>query len=230
MAEKYTQEIIIEKLKIIHNNFYDYSLFNYNGVNNKVKIICPIHGEFEQIPNSHLSGCGCLKCANKDVTTDEFNKKASKVHNNIYDYSLSDYINSFTKIKIICKTHGMFEQTPNAHLDGSGCPKCNDSKGEIKIKKILDSKNINYEIQKTFKSCEYLKPLKFDFYLPKLNTCIEFDGEQHYNPVKYWGGEDTLSKIKERDKIKTDFCRENNIQLLRIRYDENIFKKLCDII
>lgn len=119
-------------------------------------------------------------------------------------------------------SYGVFEQTPNHHSHGCGCPKCNESKGEKNIRKILDNKNIEYIIQYKFNDCIHIKQLKYDFYLPKYNICIEFDGKQHYKSVKWFGGDKTLKYIQKNDKIKNEYCLKNNIRLLRIRYDDNI--------
>lgn len=64
------------------------------------------------------------------------------------------------------------------------------------------------------------------FYLPQYNTCIEYDGKQHYYPINFFGGEERLKKNIQRDEIKTNYCFVNNIRLLRIRYDENIIEAL----
>ena len=90
------------KSKIIHNNKYDYSLVEYSNNSTKLKRICPIHGEFEQIPNSHLLGKGCSKCNNFNTTNDDFSNKAKLVHGNRYDYSLINYKHSKLVIKIKC--------------------------------------------------------------------------------------------------------------------------------
>jgi hypothetical protein len=126
----------VEKAKMIHGDKYDYSLVDYKNVKTKVKIICPDHGPFEQRPDSHLNGCGCFKCSNiktanhNRLNIDVFIEKAKIIHNNKYDYSLINYKNAKTKIKIICPEHGTFKQRPDCHLRGQGCPKCN---GKYKI-------------------------------------------------------------------------------------------------
>jgi len=220
--KKTTEEFIIDAKKI-HNNEYDYSLVKY--VNNKIKveIICKKHGIFKQTPNSHLFDVGCPKCyGTHNYTKEEFIEIAKKIHNNKFDYSLVEYVNTKIKIKIICSIHGEFLQRPHEHLNGNGCPICKESKGEKQIKKHLNDNNIKYETQKTFDGCKYIGLLKFDFYLSKYNICIEYDGRQHFESVDYWGGKNELLNIQERDKIKTDFCKNNNIKLIRIKYNENI--------
>ena len=120
-------DLFINKANIVHMNKYDYSLVNYIYSYEKVKIICPIHGIFEQTPNNHLRS-GCLKCSIEDKKNKFksifFIEKANEIHKHKYDYSLVNYINNKTKVKIICPIHGEFEQTPNNHLRSGGCNKC----------------------------------------------------------------------------------------------------------
>lgn len=123
----------------IHNSKYDYSKVNYTNKSTKVCIICPIHGEFWQKPNSHLIGHGCPQCGYKissnkqKYTKQEFITKADLIHNHIYDYSKVDYVTNSTKVCIICQEHGEFWQRPQDHLKGQGCPKCRI----VKLKKLF---------------------------------------------------------------------------------------------
>lgn len=220
----------IYRSNIIHNNKYNYSLVNY--INNKipVTIICPEHGQFNQRPDSHLKGNGCPKCAN-ELKRNKFKKDNiielfKIVHKNKYDYSLTNYVNNKTKIKIICPIHGIFEQNPYNHLKGFGCNICNISSGEKKIMELLDALNIKYIRQKTFPDCKMHKKLYFDFYLPEKNICIEYDGPQHFIPIEHWGGEKGLYEQKKRDEFKNNYCAKNNIKLIRIKFDEDIDKKI----
>jgi hypothetical protein len=119
-----TTEDFINEANKVHNNLYDYSKSNYVNATTQMCIICKIHGDFEQAPINHLYGNGCPKCSGKNITTQDFINQANKVHNNLYDYSKSNYVNSTTKICITCKIHGDFEQLSNTHLYGSGCHKC----------------------------------------------------------------------------------------------------------
>jgi hypothetical protein len=119
-----TQEDLIKKFNDKHGNKYDYSLVKYKSFSDKIKIICPLHGEFEQHVGAHLSGRGCGYCAeNIQHTKDIFVTKAQLVHGTEYDYTLVEYINNSTKVKIICKEHGVFEQTPANHYK-YGCLIC----------------------------------------------------------------------------------------------------------
>ena len=221
-------EEFIQKCNKIHNNFFDYTLTDYINNHTNIKIICPIHGEFLQTPMSHLRGGSCKLCNDDKLrkTKEKFIKDVNIIHNYRYGYLFVNYKNSNTKVIIECYKHGIFKQTPLSHLSGSGCPKCNESKGEKEIRRILDENNIKYENQKTFNNCKYKGLLKFDFYIKDLNLCIEYDGEQHFEIKENWGGQKEFEKIQKRDKIKTEYCITNNIRLIRIKYNDNILEKL----
>lgn len=131
---KTNKENFIKESNEVHQNKYDYSKVDYKGVTTKVKIICPVHGEFWQTPRVHLKGCGCPKCGFERqndatrLTTEEFIIRANKIQGNKYDYSKVEYVDYMTKVCIICPEHGEFWQTPNKHLSGQGCPKCGNTK------------------------------------------------------------------------------------------------------
>ena len=208
----------VDKAKKIHNNKYDYSKVNYIDAKTKVCIICPEHSEFWQTPNSHLNGhgcyqCGMISCIPNGMSTYEFIDKAKKIHGNAYDYSMVEYVNTHTKVCIICPEHGEFWQTPNCHLDGKGCPKCRESHLERDIRFLLDKNSIAYEYRK--KNFEWLKGLELDFFLPDYNIAIECQGEQHFKPVSFGG--DKIEKYNKQiklDKLKLDKCKNNGVELL----------------
>jgi len=225
MDKKY----FIEKANIIHNNKYNYSLVNYVNNTTDVKIICPIHGEFEQKPKYHVKGYNCQKCSGKFMNTEYFIQKANTIHGFKYDYKNTKFLNSSTKVKIICPIHGEFEQTANSHLNGRGCSACNESKGEKEIMKFLVKNNLVFKRQYKFDDCKNINYLPFDFYLPKHNTCIEYHGIQHYKPVKIFGGVDSFRKTLIRDNIKFNYCLTNKINLIIINDIKNIEKILLAI-
>jgi len=228
VKKKNMGKVIIDKFNQIHNFKYDYSFMKYDGIEVKINIICPSHGIFSQTPKHHVNGHGCKKCCQLySPTTEEFIDKSMTIHGNKYDYSLVDYKNNHTKVKIICPIHGSFETRPNDHIGKtSGCPVCCESKGENIIRNFLNENSIIFTPQKRFKDCRDIKPLPFDFYLPELEICIEYDGEQHYLSRSTFGGENRFSDIKRKDNIKTEYCKINNIYLIRISYSENIVSKL----
>jgi len=226
-------ELIIKSNKIHYNN-YDYSLINnYKNMHNKNDIICPIHGIFKISFHSHINKQrGCKQCSIDKRTDTEYDfiKKSKIVHGDDFDYSKVNYINSKTKVIIGCPIHGDFKQMPNYHIMGQGCPICKESKGEKKIRIFLVENNILFDYQKKFPNLIYKKSLIFDFYLPKYNLCIEYDGEQHFKPIDYWGGLDGFKLRQIKDNIKTKYCKNNSINLLRISFEDNIIKKLKEVI
>lgn len=224
-----TTESFIIKAEKVHKNRYDYLLVEYKKWNIKVSIICKEHGIFKQIPNSHLNGQGCPKCIkNTKRTIEEFIEEALKTHGELYDYSNSIYKNANTKLEIICDIHGPFFQRPSNHLRGEGCLGCKQSKGERKIENFLKFKNIKFDREKRFKDCKDIITLPFDFYLPQHNLCIEYDGMQHFKSIPFFGGDYSLCETKKRDEIKNEFCKKNNIYLLRIPYYEANLEQLIE--
>lgn len=121
--------IFIKKATEIHGNTFDYSKVDYKNNHTKVIIICKAGHQFEQRPNSHLNGHGCGLCSKiLRKTKDQFINDAIVIRGDSYDYSKVDYKNSRIKVTIICKKAGhIFEQAPNDHLQGKGCPKCADT-------------------------------------------------------------------------------------------------------
>lgn len=219
-----TKEFIC-KAKRVYGNKYDYSKFFYIRSFVKGIIICPKHGEFLQTPNSHLCGVECPYCfGTPKKNTSTFINNAINLWSDTYDYSLVNYNGNKEKIIIICKKHGNFLQRPNDHLSGYGCPKCQSSKGELKILNFLKNHNIIYQYQKTFKDCRNPttnQMLKFDFYIPSKNLLIEYDGEQHFKIGDFGSFKFTkqdLNDVRQRDKIKSHYAKLNNIKLLRIKY------------
>ena len=169
MPKKKTTEEFIKKANKKHDGKYNYDKVDYKNNKTKVCIICPEHGEFWQIPNSHLKGNGCPKCANEangdktrkrqTLKKEEFIKRANEKHDNKYDYSKVEYEGANTKVCIICKEHGEFWQLPYVHTRGSGCPTC----GQIAT---ADSRHLSKE--------EFIK---------KANE--KHDGKYDYSKVKY---------------------------------------------
>lgn len=220
-------EDFIQKCIEIHSDKYDYSYVNYAGLNSDIIIVCRTHGIFKQKAYLHLRKRGCKKCNNevnsskRRLTKEDFIRRANMVHNNKYCYSLVEYKNSRSKVVIICKKHGEFIQNSNSHLLGTGCPSCRSSKGEVMIMDILDKYSLKYEREYKFGGCLFVKQLSFDFFIPALNMCIEYDGVQHFKSVDFFGGDSHFEYVKNLDKIKDDFCWNMGIFLLRIKYTDN---------
>jgi hypothetical protein len=129
--KKLTKEEFINRAKCLLGDNYDFTKTTYIDSHTRTIITCKIHGDFLAYPTNVLErSCGCPECAREKISRSkfmplrEFIRKALKKHFGKYDYSLVDYIDSTTKIKIICPIHGVFEQSPANHLRGCGCPKC----------------------------------------------------------------------------------------------------------
>lgn len=228
LEKRLSEKEFLERANKIHSNAYDYGLVEYINGRAIIKIICKIHGLFKQKAHAHLKN-GCPKCADLEtarLSSEKCGKtiitRFKKVHGNRYNYSLVDYKKIKIKVKIICKKHGIFKQTPTNHLAGAGCPQCNQSKGENAIERILKKEKIVYIRQKRFLECKNKRPLPFDFYLPKFKVCIEYDGELHYKPNF---GRASFKAVLKNDRIKTKFCIIKGIQLIRVPYTVKNLKK-----
>jgi len=229
-----TEEFII-KSKKVHNLKYDYSSVDYKNNKTKVDVICLEHGHFYILPSNHLKGVGCSKCVGKKKsTTQEFIEKSNKIHNFIYNYDNVNYINCKTPVVIKCLKHGIFCQSPNSHLRGSGCPDCNLSQGEIIVEKFLKDNNFKYHKQFFFKDLKYKKELKFDFAIVdennNLNFLLEYNGIQHYKfNERFHKTKSGFQLSKYRDKLKIEYCKKNKIDIFIIRYDEDVNLRLNEI-
>ncbi len=199
---KLTLETFIKKANKLHKNKYNYSKVNYINYETKIIIICKIHGEFLQTPHSHLNGHNCNVCSGKmKLDTQLFIERASNLHYNLYDYSLVNYINCNSKIKIICKKHGIFTQIPLNHIHKkSGCPKCSNkgySNQQIKWLEFIE-KYYNIQIQHMGNSNqEYtIKKTKWksDGYCKENNTIYEFHGS-------YWHGDPTIYSANYKNTV-----------------------------
>ena len=222
----------IKEAKEKHCDKYDYSNVEYINAKTNVKIICPVHGEFLQTPANHLAGRGCPKCSleKQKKSSEQFIKEANRIHNGRYDYLQAEYLGSFKKVKIICPEHGIFEQTPDSHLRGSGCPKCKSSHGENKIRNILQENNVLFEEQKKFKDLKDVNMLSYDFYIPSKNLLIEYNGIQHYETKEHFGGEKALRLQQHHDWLKRKFAKDNNFTLLTISYKDDIKQSLTNFL
>ena len=173
----------------IHGDNYDYSKVNYYKSSNKIIIICKTHGEFQQTPNSHLGGNGCRICAfeytsglqRSNITN--FIEDATKVHGDKYAYSKVNYVNSKTKIIIICKEHGEFHQTPSGHLSGKGCNQCGRIMAIMKTTKTLDQ-FINEAIQVHGDKYDYSN-VNYINISTNINIICKYHGEFQQTPHKH---------------------------------------------
>ena len=210
----------IQKSILMHGDEYLYNLTDYIKSNSKVLIKCKIHGYFSITPNSHLNGRGCQKCGkNNQYTIEDLNLIFNKIFNDKYEYDFTGYKNIKSKIVVECKKHSNFETSAELLMKGYGCSSCGKiSVGEERISKYLTSNGIEYIKQKSFDGCVYQNKMQFDFYIPSRNICIEYDGKQHFGPIEYFGGDKAYNDQVKKDNIKDEFCKSENIKLVRIPY------------
>ncbi len=252
ISEKVKENFFV-KANEKHSYKYNYSKSEYIGSRVPMRIICPEHGEFFMTPRQHLQGCGCYKCAKdnfsskKKLGIDGFVEKAVNVHGNKYDYSKVEYVDSFTKVHIICPEHGSFWQTPSAHIHlREGCPKCNESHLERLTRNTLDNHNMAYISECSRDTFPWLELQTLDFYIPDKNIAIECQGRQHFSD-KAFSGRDRNRDFEyqiRNDILKEKKCRENNVKLfylvdnisyalnsgIELYNKENTFSNLDDII
>ena len=187
---------------------------------------------YEVRPADFVGGTRCphcvqLKLVDKLTKTDrQFKKEVFDIVNNEYTF-LDHYINAQTKIRIRHNKCGnIYEVRPTDFLDHQArCPYCNSPKGETLINKILDNLSINYEYQKTFPDLKDTQPLSYDFYIPDQAILIEYQGIQHYQPVDHFGGDDKFKLQQQHDKMKADYAKANNYNLIAVPYTEDTFSK-----
>jgi hypothetical protein len=197
---------------------YDYSLVNYQKHNIVVDIICPKHGVFSQRPDVHLRGVGCIYCHKENKLISDkitFINESKKLNNDIYDYSLVEYINATEKVKIICSEHGEFEQTPNNHLSKKNkCPKCalKYNLSQESVDTFLKTLNIETELNNRV----ILNGKELDIYIPSHKIAIEYNG-------LYWHSEEYISS--NYHLIKTIECEKQGIQLIHLFEDEWLHKQ-----
>jgi hypothetical protein len=242
MFKPFNSEKFKEKAVTTHNDKYDYSLVKdaEKSAYLKIEIICREHGVFVQEAGYHLRGSGCPQCSrarvnssiSKAFNADDFIAKAKAIHGSIYDYSrvVNESKSSHLKVTLGCSLHGLFSVAVKDHLGkrGGRCPRCSkkESYGEFLIRKALEDFQIEFELQKKFDSLRdpvTNRLLSYDFYLPKFNLLIEFDGEYHFHPPNFKKLEkEQLEKVRDqirmRDLLKDQFAKDNTIQLLRVHY------------
>lgn len=199
---------------------FDYSKVIFKTLKTKVTIVCPIHGEFEILPQNFLKDSniyGCPKCGftkggeKRRITTSEFISRARKVHKDRYIYDKTVIDTTETKVIITCPIHGDFEQFPENHLQGHGC----QCKNQAVLYERLKESFPNYVVQWEAK----VQWLRFDIYFPELNIAVEYDGQQHFAPIEKFGGQLEFEKTKIRDEIKNKLCEEHSCLLFRMKYD-----------
>ena len=215
----------LERARELHGYKYTYPTLNEKVILSD-KIDVEYNGvKYNQTVVKHLMG----RCPEKISTrhsTEDFISKAIKVWGDKYDYSLVDYKNALDPVKILYRGI-VYEQRPTSHLEGMApefrkneesiirdLMEQNDFKGIREIKDFLRKFKIE------FLQNHMLDKIEFDFYLPSIRVCIEFDGIYHFQPIEELGGLKTYDRVRLEEKTKSDYCEDNYIDLVKIRYDQ----------
>lgn len=179
------------------------------------ELVCPT---MNNLKRGHTTSCGCafddyIDSLKLDIIGKRFDKLV--VLEEVYPPN-----KKCRMVKCLCDCGNIHicavSDLTTGHTTSCGCN--TKSKGEKWITSFLEELNIPFVPQKRFDKCKNKKKLPFDFYLPTLNICIEYDGSQHFYPVKFWGGEEMFKVRQQNDKIKTDYCCKHGIKLIRISY------------
>lgn len=198
---KWTKEKFIEKAKEIHGDKFDYSMVDFTSYKNKIKIKCKQGHIFEQKIDGHLRGSDCKRCSTNFLTNNEFIQKSINIFGDMFDYSKCSYINTNTKVILICnKDKHEFEVEPRHHYTNLGCPLCNqttEGKVEKELRKVY---NDDLKLQFLIKNINEIKTYPFDFLIEKYKVIVELDGKQHFETVPFF-----QQPVEERQRI--DFTK-----------------------
>lgn len=223
----YCARVASPMFKDVKNKFAErgYELLETEYINNstKMKYRCSDHPDKELYIRYQtlLKGHGCPYCAGQgqpsfEEVKNEFIKRG-------YELLETKYSGCDKPMKYICPNHPE-QDTSISYFNlknGQGCAYCvnvSNSKLSIKVENELIKNNTKFIREYKFEDCRHIHHLRFDFYLPNKNICIEVDGKQHFNPIDYFGGKSEFEKIIKRDEIKNDYCKKKGIKLIRIPY------------
>ena len=218
-----------EKIKeFVENKGYVYiRMVEKHGKHSRIIVWCGIkeHPPYEVDFNNFYRNRRCSLCRNEEnsIRSTKWTKEKIITYIENYDYKFiefTEYKGVYSFIKIQCnKQHEPYIVCfHNFENSENRCPYCSRSKGNEKTANILNKYKIEYKEEYRFDDCRNKNPLPFDFYLPKYNCCIEFDGEQHFRPMGHKGGLEKFLIRKHNDKIKNKYCMYNHIKLIRISY------------
>ncbi len=228
LQNRRNNEQFLEELKLKHPTITP--LGQLKRVNDSMKFHCDVcNYEWETTPNVLLNKemyYGCPKCNGFAPVSELEMIERLKIKNPNIEY-ISGYSGIIKHAKFKCLSCNHEWETPvNSVLSGRGCPKCNRSHGELEIEKVLNNIGAEYKAEHRFNDCKDERTLPFDFYIESSNTCIEYDGEQHFKPVRFnknmtdEQAKNKFESTQHRDRIKTNYCKDKGIKLIRIPYTE----------
>ncbi len=229
---RWTKDLFLQKAKEVHGEKFDYSLVNFNICLDSILIICEEEHVFKTRIHTHLKGGGCNICSfnehieNITNTNEDFIKKSKSIFGeDMFDYSLVNYINIKTKVILKCKKKNhVFEIVPYKHYSRLGCPHC-VNKSESLLFDYLKVVNPNFIHQYFFKDIDIIKKKPFDFCFPEQKIIIELDGEQHFKFVPRF--KQSVEERQRNDFIKMLYAFKLGYTIIRI-YQPDIIRKKID--
>lgn len=242
-----TLEGFLTKAAEVHGERYDYGAVAFDRSTDSVTIGCPVHGPFRQRVSNHLAGRGCQRCAHKTVGSANaidqsgFLARAVQVHGERYDYHGVRYSKSRDKVSIRCPEHGLFEQCPNNHLMGKGCPVCgcSQSAAEDEIERLIQAEG--YATAR--RSRDVISPREIDILVPAAGLGIEYCGlrwhgvahgrDKNYHVGKYLAAKEQgialLTVFSDEWSAKEHVVR----QVIRAKlgkFDTRVGARRCEIV
>ena len=223
-----TDEFIQKSIKV-HRDKYNYDKVKYVNWKTPVIINCPIHGDFQQIPQGHLQGRGCAQCGKEkpkySTSQDDFIKRSHEIHNTFYNYDKVEYTHSFTSITITCPIHGDFQQTPAAHLQGRGCPQC--GMDSIKDKLSFDAPTFIEKAKKVYgDKYDYSEVVYVNNYTPVIIACKEH-GKFQCTPNGHLRNNSRCPQCKDKENLlrrfnnfiqKSNKVHNNRYEYTKVQY------------
>lgn len=225
-----TRKEFVERVQRMNGDLYDLSKSKYKNTYSQIEVVCRKHGPFKTMArNLFTSKWSCKGCAEehekekRKAYTKRFIEKATKIHKGKYDYSKIGEIGCHTIVTIICPIHGEFQQEAGEHLNGRGCKKCHDYKGETAVSEYLKEHGIafRHDVRVDSNLCPNVsKMFRVDFILTGRGVIIEYNGIQHYEPIEEMGGIAAFIHQKIRDYRLRVFCNREGLKLIEIPYTE----------
>lgn len=227
---------LINRANNTHNFKYDYSLLEYNAYKEKSKIICPVHGVFEQKIFDHIKGNGCPKCVKRvkgvgvKLSQEDFERKSTITHNGFYSYEKSIIESSFSRVVITCPIHGDFTQVAKEHYNGAKCQLCANKKCSERL--TIDTKEfIKRAILVHEHDFGYEKTIYINHNTPVEIFCKKHGGYFWQKPSSHLSGHGcrechiTLSSVKKKDWIEKSKNRIGTFYIIRCFNESESFYK-----
>lgn len=186
---------------------------------------------YDVVASDFIKGRRCKKCyfKSKRKTNEEWLEQVKKLAGDDYQF-LEHYKGDDTKIAYKHSCGATHQVTPNNFINGTRCPACRESQGEANVRRYLEELGIPYEPQKSFEGLKNKKHLSYDFYIPDRGVLIEYNGQQHYKSIEFFGGKDTYEKQVINDRLKKEFACSLGYKLIEIPYTYKTYEEVKELL